>query len=88
MTEDQSKKWLAIMTNEYMSSEESDDETMLVHSLPWRSDYVNRMFKSIDDYCLKMKSPQAKRQMKPRVEGSVSNHSSPGDGAPTWAVRK
>ncbi len=81
----QHKKWLSIMTNEFISSEESENETMLVHSLP---DYVNRMFKGIDNHCVQKKSPQAKRQMKPRVVGSISTRSRPGGDVPAWALRK
>ena len=87
LTEDQRKKWLTVVTNEYMSSEESDDERILVHSIPWRSDYVNRMFSKIDQYCNERKSPQARRQMKERVTGRPSSRCSPGSDAPTWALR-
>ena len=73
LTEDQRKKWLTVITNDYMSSEESgEDNSIIVHPLPWRSEYVSSMFKRIDAYCEKKKSPQAKRQMKQRIQGRVS----------------
>lgn len=73
MTEEQRKKWLTVITNEYMSSEESgEDDSIIVHPLPWHSDYVNKMFKKIDCYCENLKSPQARRQTKRRVSGGAS----------------
>jgi hypothetical protein len=66
------------MTNEYMSSEESaDDDTLTLHPIPWRSNYVNAMFKKIDVFCVSKKPPQAKRPMKPRQVGSPSNRPIP-----------
>ena len=35
-----------------MSSEESGNDDITVHSLPWRSDYVSAMFSKIDSYIL------------------------------------
>ena len=41
-TEEQRKKWLGVMKRDYMSSEESgDDDFIVLHSLPWHSDYVS-----------------------------------------------
>ena len=41
------------LLNVYMSSEESGEEdSMVVHCLPWRSTCVNLMFDRIDKYCL------------------------------------
>ena len=49
MTDDQREKWLKIMCNDIMSSEESGNEDeMIIHPLPWRSKYVNIMFQRID----------------------------------------
>ena len=87
LTEDQRKKWLTVITNDYMSSEESEDEKIVVHSIPWRSNYVNRMFKKIDDYSTDKKSPQARRQMKDRIAGSPSTRCCPGSDAPEWSLR-
>ena len=50
-----------------MSSEESgleDEEPVIIlHPLPWRSNYCTKMFDKIDAYVLKRTSDQAKRQM-------------------------
>ena len=85
-TEDHRKKWLGVISNDFMSSEDSDDEAIVVHPLPWRSDYVNQMFQKIDDYSNSKKSPQARRQMKERIYGRPSHR--PRVEAPEWAVRK
>ena len=88
LTEDQRKKWLGVVRNEYMSLEESGtDDTITIHRPQWRSEYVNKMFDRIDAYCTDGKSPQARRQMKKRAIGSHSSRSQPSD-APEWAIRK
>lgn len=90
-TEDQRKKWLTVITNDYMSSEESEDEKIVVHSIPWRSSYVDRMFKKIDEFCTDKKSPQARRQMKDRIVGTTSSRCLPSSDiidVPEWALRK
>lgn len=57
--------------NSYMSSEESgDDDSMIIHPIPWRSAYVSKMFDKIDVFNNSKKSCQAKRQMKKRIVGS------------------
>ena len=60
LTEDQKKKWLAVI-NDFMSSEESgSDDENIVHPLAWRSEYVNTW----EDRCIcgeEKKSPQARR---------------------------
>ena len=89
LTEEQRTKWLAVVKNELISSEESDeDDTIIVHPLPWRSEYVNRMFQKIDKYCFSKKSPQAKRQMKKRMTGSPSSREMPVTMDPVWAFKK
>lgn len=78
LTEDQKKKWLLVITNDYMSSEESgEDDSIIIHPLPWHSEYVTKMFKKIDAYFENKKSPQAKRQMKRRVYGMTSSRPQP-----------
>ena len=58
-----------------------------LHPLPWRSQYVSKMFLRIDAYSLNKKSSQAKRQTKIRQVGSPSTRSPP-TGAPDWAIAK
>lgn len=68
-----------------MSSEDSSDEgSNSIRPLPWRSEYVNKMFGRIDKYCESSKSAQARRQMKPRVIGEPSERPLP-QGLPDWA---
>ena len=55
------------------------------HQLPWRTAYVTKMFAVIDKYNSSKKSPQARRQMKPRKVGIHSTCSRPID-HPDWAV--
>ena len=54
-----------------MSSEESgqegDEEVMVVKTLPWRSDQVNRLFKQLDDKTNVNRTPKARRQVIPRT---------------------
>ena len=86
LTEQQKIKWLKVMDNVYMSSEGSgEDDNIIVHPLPWRTQYVNLMLDKIDKYCLSKKSPQAKRQMKVRIQGESSLRAKPRDPV-TWAV--
>lgn len=56
-----------MMRNDFMSSEESGEEdSIIIHRLPWRSRYVDAMFTKIDVYSMYKKSSQARRQMKAR----------------------
>ena len=78
---------MKVVRNEFMSSEESDsdDDSVIIHQLPWRTAYVTKMFAVIDKYNSSKKSPQAHRQMKPRKVGIHSTRSCPID-YPDWAV--
>ena len=70
-----------------MSSEESgDDDFIVLHRLPWRSDYVTKMFSKIDAYVISKKSSQAKRQMKLRRLGVPSTRPKP-QNAQDWTVK-
>ena len=80
LTKEQKQKWMKVKSNEYMSSEESDNdncERVIIHPLPWRSEVIDRMFQKIDDHLSANKSSQAKRQTKERTVGVVSNHKCP-----------
>lgn len=88
LTEEQKKKWLSVITNDFMSSEESGSEdNNVVHPLVWRSKYVSTMFEKIDAYIEHKKSPQARRQMKKRITGCDSVRLEPLQG-PEWAITK
>ena len=91
LTEDQKQKWLKVVTNEYMSSEESDEDNtdrVIVHPLPWRSDVVDKMFEKIGSHVSARKSSQAKRQMKERLVGLVSLRKCPSSDVPSWAINE
>ena len=70
-----------------MSPEESDDDSIVVHPLPWCSKYVINMFEKMDGYCCRRKSSQAKRQMKARTTGGSSVRPPPHTpDIPDWAI--
>jgi len=84
--EQQKDKWLSIITNDMMSSEESGpDDSIIVHPLPWRSQHVDNMFEKVDRYNDGKRSPQARRQMKRRILGDLSSREAPQ--LPKWATR-
>ena len=74
---------MKIMSKEFMSSEESGEESgqkqsvLLVKSSKWRAPKVDRFFKQIDKKATKIKSKQSKQQSLPRVVGSESTRSKP-----------
>lgn len=76
----------------YMSSDESgnedEKEVIISHPLPWLSANVQQFKRILDEACLKEKSPQAKRMIKSRVEGSPSSRAKPTeDGNPSWIFK-
>ena len=80
-------KWLKVMANDYMSSEESSkDETITVHRSEWQSEHVTKMFERIEAYTATFKSAQARRQTKKRTIGAHSRRTQPYD-APAWAIK-
>lgn len=81
------EKWGKALTLDMMSSEESDEEVLKVHSLPWRAVTVGRMFHALDREAAKQRTPQSRRQMKERVVGVESSRPA-SDTACTWAVIK
>lgn len=58
------EQWLSVVTNDFMSSEESDGDHIIIHSLPWRSVRVDDIKSKIDGFIKKHKTSQAQRQMK------------------------
>lgn len=92
LTQEQREKWLSVLKNEIMSSEESDmdedgEEIVTVHPLPWRSEYCTRMFGKIDKFVTHHRTPQGRRQMKQRKIGASSTRSPPAEGElPDWSV--
>ena len=72
----------------FMSSEESGEEVdengdpkpvLYVHSLPWRSSKVNKLFSVLDSQIEKKKSKRALSQTYARFEGNVSERPKPSD---------
>ena len=90
VSEDSKKKWMLVMKNDFMSSDDSgsDDDTYVVRPIPWRTKYVNTMFDRIDKYNAAKKSSQARRQMKSRVIGAPSSRPIPTGDVPEWAVNQ
>lgn len=91
LPEKQRKKWMSVITLDFMSSEESgsENESCLVKKeLPWRSDKVTKFFSELDDFVGGSKSNVAKRQTRPRVlDGAVSSREIPqGKKIPSWAL--
>ena len=60
---EQEDKLLHIIFNDFMSSEESQDD-VVVCSLPWRSKLVDFMFQKIDENIALNHSSRSKRQKK------------------------
>ena len=83
------KEWRKVISLDFMSSDESgcneDNEVIISHPLPWLSPRVIHFKSKLDEAALKEKSPQSKRQMKTRVEGSPSTRPKPDDDTiPSW----
>ena len=78
------------MRIDMMSSEESgqegDEEVMIIRPLPWRSEQVSKLLKQLDQKLDAGRTPQARRQMMPRVVSSESSvRSKPlDDTLPSW----
>ena len=72
----------------FMSSEESGEEldenedlkpVLYIHSLPWRSSKVNKLFSVLDSQIVKGKSKCALSQTYTRVTGDISDRPKPSD---------
>ena len=76
ITEEEKKRWAAVMKLEMMSSEESDCDThsgsdnedgvtsmFIKHPLPWRNDKVTAPFKSLDGKTRKNQSRRSQQMM-------------------------
>ena len=85
------KKWEKVMFPEMISSEESleenDEEVLKIRPLTWRAEIVNKMFAELDVMSQKEKSPQARRQQKPRRIGEISTRQPP-SWAPAWSIAR
>ena len=95
LTEEEKTKWASVITVEMMSSEESagsgseDDgvtNMFIKHPLPWRSDKVSSLFKSLDHKAQKGLSKRSKQMTQDRVVGLASQRVKPVD-IPEWAFK-
>ena len=92
MSDADKDKWKVVLTPKLTSSDESGmdedgKEVIQTHALPWLTSSVQDFKRRLDDAILKDKSPQAKRQMKERVEGLLSLRPYPGnDEYPSWVI--
>ena len=75
------EKWAIVLCHQLTSSDESDTddgkEIIKSHPLPWLSACVGKFKQRLDQASLNDKSPQAKRQMKQRVERELSLRPTP-----------
>ena len=90
MPEKDKKKWQAVLTAEFMSSEESNSESengvIIKKELPWRSERVSAMFTKLDAVVDGGKSTFAKRQTRQRVlVNEQSQRAVPSGKYPSWA---
>ena len=76
---------------EFMSSEESDEETesgsFTVRPLPWRHNRVSRLFAGLDKKFGKNQTKRSKRMSYSRVEGQSSERPCPQD-VPEWMLKQ
>ena len=74
-------KWNKVLSLDFMSSEESgyeeEEEVLIHHLIPWISSTVKSFKRKLAS--LNGKSPQSKRQKKPRVDGPMSTRSKPNE---------
>ena len=85
--DDQRKIYNKILVKEFMSSEESALETidgmnspvLMVKTLSWRCERINRFLKKLDDRTKAKKNPsrQSKLQTLPRVQGDLLTRPKP-----------
>ena len=93
-SDEEKEKWSKVIALEFMSSEESgqegEEEVLINHPLPWISSTVKAFKRKLDEASLSGKSPQSKRQKKPRVDGPMSTRSIPyeSDKFPSWIFKK
>lgn len=84
-------QWNEVMKIDIVSSEESDgsdEEVLIVHPLPWRSEKVDRMFKRLDNKLESEKTAQCKCQSKRRVLSTTpSGRAKPEEGFPRWVFK-
>jgi len=68
LSEKDREKWCEVFATEMMSSEGSDDASIVVRPLQWCSNRVDNFFSQLDKKW-KHKSPQARHEMKEHVVG-------------------
>ena len=87
----QKSKFLAVLVPEFMSSEESgedseNEDTYTVRAIPWRSSRVDNLFDQLDGEVLRSMSKQSKRQLKKRILSEEhSGRPIPSGKFPSWA---
>ena len=80
------ESWRAIMSMDYVSSEESGEEdTLIGRPLPWLSAREQQFKMKLDSEIQKNKTPLGRRQMKSRVQGTPSKRPKPSSvDIPDW----
>jgi hypothetical protein len=82
------EKWMKVFIPQMVSSEESDDsdeDTIVIKPLGWRTERVDSMFHSLDNEIEESKTTQSRRQRKNRVISSIYSTRDPPK-LPKWAV--
>ena len=90
-TDKEREEWLGVMRPAFMSSdssgEDDGEEVIIIHPLAWISSDVTLFKSKLDEEIRKEKSPQAHRQMKHRVVGSLSTRPCPTHhDFPSWTI--
>ena len=86
MQQKDKEKWLKVLKVDMMSSEESENDDMIIKPLEWRSGIVNRFLLKLDEKALELKSPQAKRQRKTRMVSKDYSLRDIPKHTPSWAI--
>lgn len=73
------KKWMSVMVDDFMSTEESgdDDERFIVRPLRWRSLKVKDFFGRLDVMAQSRRSSQSRKMRNERTIGEPSNRPCP-----------
>ena len=91
-SQEEKEEWEKVARIDFMSGEESDlgegEEVIVTKLLPWLSTDVSQFFQKLDEAAKVQKTPQPRRQMKPRICGSPSTLQKPSlEGIPTWVFK-
>ena len=88
-TKDFKAKAAAVLTLDFMSSEEERDDNFEIRPLRWRSQACDELFKELDETGKTLMTSKARRQTSIRTMGPFSSRASPQvEPQIRWAVKK